>query len=154
MRVDSAYEGCLGFKHSIRGRLSGDNLNLRRQVSELMNGLKWQFRIQDPFYDVMTCLAAKKLQNPDALHSDIEWKEQSKDVLVLISISQDLEVAEQCSAMGMDQLHGSFHGPVGWLASTNNSSCDYRHQRRRLLHHNLPHSWRLRQRPCKRNCHR
>lgn len=57
MMVDLAYEGCLRFKRSIRARLSGDDLNVyRRQVSELINGLEWRFRIQEPFYDAMTCL--------------------------------------------------------------------------------------------------
>ena len=110
-------------------------------------------RIREPFYDVMTCLTAKNLLNPDALHSDIEWEKQSGDLMILMTCLQSFEVAEQCSAMGMDQLHDSFHGPVSWLANTGNSPCDYRHQRRRSFHRNVPHSWCLRQRSFKRSCH-
>lgn len=50
MRFDSAYEGCLGFKRSIKGRLSGDNLNLyRRQVLELVDGYDGGLGFRNPF---------------------------------------------------------------------------------------------------------
>ena len=117
MRVDAVYEGCLRFKRSIEGRLSGDNLNHhRRQVLELVDGLRWRFRIQEPFYDVMNRLVAKDLLNPAALHSGIEWEERSDDVMLLVAILQCFEVAEQCSDRGNDRLRGSFDGPVDWLA--------------------------------------
>lgn len=36
----------------------------------------------------MICLVAKDLLNPDALHSGIQWEEQSEDVRILVRILQ------------------------------------------------------------------
>ena len=117
MRVDAVYEGCLRFQRSIEGNLSGDNLSHhRRRVLELVDGLRWRFRIQERFYDAMTRLVAQDLLDPNALSSGIDWDEASNDVETLVAFLEAFEMPRECCDMAKGQLRGSFHAPVRWMA--------------------------------------
>ena len=115
LRVVSAFFGKLNFKKNHR-MVHSDLSKYSMKVAEQLKGLRWRFRVQEPFWFTLEALANKDLIRLENLHSPVFWHETSEAIDGVALLLQSFKLVQECVTLDGPGLEGSFHAPVMWLA--------------------------------------
>ena len=95
--------------------IQSDLSKYRKKVADQLKGLRWRFRIQEPFWFTLEALANKDLIKLENLHSPAIWNETSEAIDGVALILQSFQLVQECLAPEAPGLEGSFRAPVMWL---------------------------------------
>ena len=84
-------------------------------VADQLEGLRWRFRVQEPFWFTLEALANKDLLKLEKLQSPIIWDETSDAIEGVALLLEGFQLIRQCVDMEASGFEGSFRAPVRWL---------------------------------------
>ena len=97
-------------------RMVGSNLSwYYKGLTDQLEGLRWRFRIQEPFWFTLEALANKDLLKLEKLQSPIIWDETSDAIEGVALLLEGFQLVRQCVDMEASDFEGSFRAPVRWL---------------------------------------
>lgn len=117
MRMVSAFYGTAHFKKTHR-LVGSDLVKYGKMMAKQLEGLRWRFRVQEPFWFALQALANKDLLKLEDLHSPVifTWDKTTPAVREVAELLESFQLVKECVTMQGPGLEGSFRAPVMWLA--------------------------------------
>ncbi|KAM0797606.1 hypothetical protein BDR22DRAFT_824051 [Usnea florida] len=115
LRVVSKLFATLNFKKNHK-MVQSDLSKYVKKLADQLKGLRWRFRVQEPFWFTLEALANKDLIKLENLHSPVIWNETSEAIDGVALLLQSFRLVQECVAPEALGLEGSFRAPVMWLA--------------------------------------
>lgn len=120
----SAYLNAQGYRGSIRGKWTKQEHAIYTwRIRGLIDGLRWRYRIQEPFYLMLDYLVCRDLLQPGTLQAGIDWDHTSPELESLVQVLGCFKIGQDCREVihedpegRFESLRDYFEAPVYWLA--------------------------------------